>query len=602
VTEVPDAWAPVLAGHRAGAMSAPLTLARLMLADSSARPDRILPALAEADPDLAELSALAVAQSGRLDGLRALVSSGLDPGDTLDDTRALFDRLARDAPEAGVAIYSLGDPALLEAATAELSDFIAGTIPLAGRDVLDFGCGIGRLAAALAGHGARVTGVDLSAEMIAQAERRAGGSARFLHVGPDGAGALGDGSFDLIVAADSFPYLVRAGADVLRRQLADFARLLRPGGDLLVFNWSYRGDLGRDAADAGRFGAEAGFDLLRSGDRPFRIWDGTAFHLRRRLAPSTTVSEEEHWNLWRRDPRATVFQSPAWQGAWTAHLCGRERINLAVREAGRLVAYLPAFLWNDAGLRRLVPIAAGQSDYSDALIDPDCPDAMDRLWSAMLEAGAIWDEILLPDLRPDSPLLGRVPAGLAAADAPHEICPVMVLPAGKTLLEVTGKSQRRKVRHDRHRADTLGGVTVALAAPEEVEAAMDALFALHAARWGREGETGVLADPKLQAFGRAAAHALAEAGLLRIAVVRHHGRIVAVLEGFADRSRGCSYINGVDMSVPGQSFGSLAFACLIEAAIAEGAREFHFLRGEEAYKYSWGAKPIQTVRRVIRRA
>jgi SAM-dependent methyltransferase len=45
---------------------------------------------------------------------------------------------------------------------------------LAGRRVLDVGCGTGRLAAELAGRGARVWGVDPSAEMLAVARSRAG--------------------------------------------------------------------------------------------------------------------------------------------------------------------------------------------------------------------------------------------------------------------------------------------------------------------------------------------------------------------------------------------------------------------------------------------
>jgi SAM-dependent methyltransferase len=45
--------------------------------------------------------------------------------------------------------------------------------PVAGRTVLDVGTGTGRAAIALAARGARVTGVDASAEMLAVAERRA---------------------------------------------------------------------------------------------------------------------------------------------------------------------------------------------------------------------------------------------------------------------------------------------------------------------------------------------------------------------------------------------------------------------------------------------
>ena len=110
-----------------------------------------------------------------------------------------------------------------------------------------------------------------------------------------------------------------------------------------------------------------------------------------------------------------------------------------------------------------------------------------------------------------------------------------------------------------------------------------------------------LADPKVRAFHRAAAPALAAAGLLQLVIVRLDRRIVAVLHGFADRNRWYSYINGVDHQTPGQSFGTLAFACMIEAAVAAGASEFNFLRGEEPYKYAWGAVPTHTTRRVVRK-
>lgn len=313
------------------------------------------------------------------------------------------------------------------------------------------------------------------------------------------------------------------------------------------------------------------------------------------------MTEDEWWDLWRRDPRATPFQSPAWVEAWWAHLGGGERIDAEARDAhGRLVALLPLLVWQDGEVRRLVPVASGQSDYSDALVDPVAePEAVTELWTAILATAGRWDELLLPDLRPDSPLLGPVPEGWGAIDEPHEVCPVLVLPDAPPLLAALSKSRRRKVVHDRHRAAALGGVTESIAGSDEIGEALDALFALHAARWEAAGEPGVLAESRIQAFHRAAAPALAQAGLLRLSVVRLTGRIVAVLLGFADGRRGYSYINGVDQSVPGQSFGTLAFGCAIEDALAGGTGEFHFLRGEEPYKYSWGAEARTTVRRRI---
>jgi CelD/BcsL family acetyltransferase involved in cellulose biosynthesis len=304
---------------------------------------------------------------------------------------------------------------------------------------------------------------------------------------------------------------------------------------------------------------------------------------------------DEAWALWRGDPHATPFQSPAWLNAWVAHLGGAEPFLVEV--PGR--ALLPLFLWNDAGTRKLVPAGAGHSDYCDMVGDPD---AVPALLDAIAAAPVGWDELVLPDLRPDSPLLRRPPPGWAAEDEPHEICPVLALPPGKSLRELLSKTQRRKLAHDRHRADELSDLTVALATADQVPEAVEAMFALHSAQWAAAGEPGVLADPNVRAFHRAAAPALAEAGLLRMAIVRHASRIIAVLLGFRDARRFHAYIGGIDLTVARQSFGTLSFACLIEAAIKEGAREFHFLRGEEPYKYNWGAQPMRTVRRTLRRA
>ena len=314
------------------------------------------------------------------------------------------------------------------------------------------------------------------------------------------------------------------------------------------------------------------------------------------------MTEAEWWDLWRRDPRATPFQSPAWVEAWWRHLGGGERIDAAVRGPdGRLDALLPMHVWRDGDVRRLVPVAAGQSDYSDAVLDPAADVA--ALWKAVFATAGRWDELLLPDLRPDSPLLGPVPDGWRAHDEPHEVCPVMALPPAPPLLAGLTKSRRRKVVHDRNRALAAGTLDeTVVAGADALDEAMEALFRLHAARWARAGEPGVLADPPTQAFLRDAAFGLAEAGLLVATVVRFDGRIVAVLLAFADGWRGYSYINGVDQDAPGQSFGTLAFALAIERALEGGATEFHFLRGEEPYKYAWGAEPVATVRRVVRRA
>ena len=261
----------------AGLISPQIAVARLTLAGTPI--DRAALASAPEGSPLREVARLAEAHAAKLKRLGALARAGLDPDgpDMIAATAALFDRLAAEEPEAAVAFYSLGSPELLAAATAELVGVVRNWALVEGRAVLDFGCGIGRVAVALAPDAGRVVGVDLSAAMVGQARERAAGLANAAFEATDG-GPLPfpDASFDLVLAVDSFPYLVRAG--VLAAQLADFARVLRPGGDLLVFNWSYRGDAEADTAEAA---GAAGFAPIRTGERPFRIWDATGFHLRR---------------------------------------------------------------------------------------------------------------------------------------------------------------------------------------------------------------------------------------------------------------------------------------------------------------------------------
>jgi SAM-dependent methyltransferase len=91
--------------------------------------------------------------------------------------------------------------------------------------------------------------------------------------------AFADAGFDLVLAADSFPYIERCGADFAARHFAEAARVLKPAGHFLIFNYSYRGDPVFDRAEVARLAGETGFTVQRDGTRDFRLWDGVSFLL-----------------------------------------------------------------------------------------------------------------------------------------------------------------------------------------------------------------------------------------------------------------------------------------------------------------------------------
>jgi SAM-dependent methyltransferase len=278
----------------AGSISPEVAVTRLLLGGSS--PDRIARAVAERRDATSDrwqrLAGLVMARRDALDALSTLLSeTGIDHAPSADDLPeaavaqigAMFDRAVSRAPEASVAAYSLGDPAILAAATGEIVEWLTHEDLIgADRDVLDLGCGIGRVSAALAPRCRSVLGLDVSPKMVMEARRRHGSEPglRFDTSPGTGLDTVADASFDLVLAVDSFPYIVQAGGSVADRHLADAARVLRRGGALAILNLSYRDDPALDRADVARW-ASKGWCLASNGISPFALWDGTAFLLRR---------------------------------------------------------------------------------------------------------------------------------------------------------------------------------------------------------------------------------------------------------------------------------------------------------------------------------
>jgi SAM-dependent methyltransferase len=212
-------------------------------------------------------------------------------GDPVARCATLFDLLVKKSEEASVALYSLGDAALLQSATTEVVTLLEQWNFLgAGRVVLQIGCGIGRFEAALAGSVKIAYGIDISTEMIAAARRRCAAqqNVRFAVCSGHDLSLFESEMFDGVYAVDTFPYLHAARPEIVAKHFQEIARVLRARGDFVLMNFSYRGSLEADRFDMKQLAQQYGFEILANGIQPFEIWDGAVWRLRLRPSISKT--------------------------------------------------------------------------------------------------------------------------------------------------------------------------------------------------------------------------------------------------------------------------------------------------------------------------
>ena len=108
--------------------------------------------------------------------------------------------------------------------------FVARIEAVGARDVLDFGCGSGRLALGLAGRGLRVVGIDPAAASIAQARAKDVDARVDVRIGTEG--NLPEDAFDAAVMTSHVAQFL-VDDDEFARVLSGLSRSLRAGGMLL---------------------------------------------------------------------------------------------------------------------------------------------------------------------------------------------------------------------------------------------------------------------------------------------------------------------------------------------------------------------------------
>jgi CelD/BcsL family acetyltransferase involved in cellulose biosynthesis len=205
-----------------------------------------------------------------------------------------------------------------------------------------------------------------------------------------------------------------------------------------------------------------------------------------------------------------------------------------------------------------------------------------------------WDLCDWQDLRADSPLLTTQVGELETAVAPCLNATAAPIGADfEQYVKTLPHGLRRTIRLAARRLERAGELGFETLRADHDASALRALFRLHEERWRDKGGPGSMMDSKsTQSFLIDATRALSARGMLRMYIMRFRGQPAAMIYGILDGSRLHGYITGMDPELSRYSPGSLLLDYAIRDAMADGARTWDFLRGEESYKFQWGAQVI----------
>jgi CelD/BcsL family acetyltransferase involved in cellulose biosynthesis len=305
-------------------------------------------------------------------------------------------------------------------------------------------------------------------------------------------------------------------------------------------------------------------------------------------------------DLLARSVNAPFFMRYIYQRNWWRYLGNDDLALIAVRdEARRLVGLAPLYgTRNQAGQRELTFVGCVDvSDYLDLLVDKDY---VDEVYTALLDclsdrSWLHWTKLYLCSL-PHRSLTHTRLAELAQARGwqtrvtQQDVCPVITLPdSWETYLAGLDKKQRHEVRRKIRRLESeVQARWYVVDSEENLVEAMDSFISLH--QRSTQDKEGFWSEA-LVLFFKALAVELARENWLKLYFMDINGQKAAAMLCFDYNNEFLLYNSGYDPQFFPLSPGNVLTAYTIQDAIRLGRARYDFLRGDEIYKFRFGAQP-----------
>ena len=296
---------------------------------------------------------------------------------------------------------------------------------------------------------------------------------------------------------------------------------------------------------------------------------------------STLESVRDEWSSLAEET-GNIFATWEWNSIWWHHYGRASRLSVYACRAddGRVAAILPLYVSIERPLRLMRFIGHGDSDHLAAICRPEYRGRVARAFSEALVAEGV--DLFVGENVPAADGWATLLGGKVLRRAGS---PVLRFRGDgwESLLAGRSHNTRAQVRRRERKLAREHDVKFRLANDRDrLDDDLDTLFSLHAARWRgratRFSESG-------RAFQREFAHSAFDRGWLRLWLLEVDGAPVSAWYGFRFAGAESYYQAGRDPAWNHFSVGFVLLVHSIRTALEDGAREYRFLEGGEAYKY-----------------
>jgi CelD/BcsL family acetyltransferase involved in cellulose biosynthesis len=336
----------------------------------------------------------------------------------------------------------------------------------------------------------------------------------------------------------------------------------------------------------------------------------------RDLAGLNALAQE--WNALHHNSASPVpFLRHEYLTTWWQTLGGGEwpqgelYIVTACHADGTLAGIAPCFLThNRDGLPALMLLGSIEiSDYLDVLARPaNLPAFLDALLDHL--AGQLLDWYNLLDSSPTLPALAEAAAkrGWSFAQEPLQHCPYIPLPGNweTYLAEQVDKKQRHEIRRKMRRIEELNARSDPSHQPVrwyivQDETTLDAEIEHFLGLMANDPAKAAFLTDSMRAQMHLAIHAAFQAGWLQLSFLEVNGEKAAGYLNFDYDNHIWVYNSGLDFRFREYSPGWVLLGYLLQWANENRRGIFDFMRGNEDYKYKFGAIDRRVVRVVVKR-